>query len=346
MKITLLNHSSLLLEVDDAFLVTDPWVVDPAFGSWLPTFPAAIDPTALLALGSRLTVVISHLHGDHFDASFLSCLDPSTKICVPKFKSHHMVERLCSLGLENVTELIRSPGARIGPWTMSAFDSRKSDVDATVVIRTETAGVIHGNDNWERWHPDDLALLRDLLADLDHAAIMNCSQANSASGYPLNYESFDFKRQDELLIQKVQRMCASGMQNSSDLGLTRWYPYAGYSSVFVKNHDEYRSRSIFPTPDRLRNLMSRPLLGVEAPPDVEIADFLPGDSVRLPSHELSPGFIRRAEIDLSRYREASDRLLRATGAVDTCETFSLHQSTSRESAHRQLLALLGDVHLA
>lgn len=322
MKVTFINHASLLLESDDSFLLTDPWVAAPAFGSWLPTFPPAIDPVALLSLGSRLTIVLSHFHGDHFDPDFLSCLDPTTRICLPRFRSRAMFRRLQQMGFNSITELTQDNWTLISSWNLLSVVSRKSDVDATVVIRTSECAVIHGNDNWECWHDEDLELIRFSLADINRSAIMNCSQANSASGYPLNYETFDIEQQSELLRQKVHRMCVSGMQNSRKLGLSLWYPYAGYASIFVKGHEEYLTRSIFPVPDQLRNLLKVCDTNPKGTDGVDIADFLPGDSVELKTGTVIPGFIRRTRLDLNRYREASSAFLRSINAVNRCETYA------------------------
>jgi len=344
MKVTYINHASLLLESDNSFILTDPWISTPAFGSWLPTFPPAIDPVALLSLGSRLTVVLSHFHGDHFDPAFLSCLDSTTRICIPRFNSRVMIQRLQRMGFENTVELTHGSETSISSWNLLSVVSRKSDVDATIVIRTRDCAVIHGNDNWELWHDEDLELIRTSLADIKRSGIMNCSQANSASGYPLNYETFDADQQRELLRQKVFRMCISGIQNSRNLGLSNWYPYAGYASVFVKNHEEYLTRSIFPVPDELRNLLK----AYETNPKfakIEIADFLPGDTVDLKTGAVIPGFIRRTRLDLNRYRQASSAFLRSINAVNRCETYidNNRPLTSHKLALNQLNDLLNDI---
>lgn len=342
MKVDYINHASLLLEADGSFILTDPWISKPAFGSWLPTFPPAIDPVALLSLGSRLTVVLSHFHGDHFDPEFLSCLDSTTRICIPRFNSRAMVQRLRRMGFDNTVELTQDNWTSISSWNLLSVVSRKSDVDATIVIRTSDCAVIHGNDNWERWHDEDLELIRISLADINRSGIMNCSQANSASGYPLNYETFDADQQSELLRQKVHRMCVSGIQNSRNLGLSRWYPYAGYASVFVKDHEEYLTRSIFPIPDELRNLLRAYETNSKETDGTDIADFLPGDSVDLKTGAVTPGFIRRTRLDLNRYRQASSAFLRSTNAVNRCETYA---STNGPLPSQKLTSNLLDIFL-
>lgn len=343
MRVTFVNHSSLLLEHEGTFLITDPWIGTPAFGSWLPTFPPSIDPAAIIALGPRLSLVISHLHGDHFDEQFIDCVDRSTTVIIPTFHSRHLAGRLATMGFSRVVEVDRDWREVSGGWRVLAFTSRKSDVDATVVVRTKDCAIIHGNDNWERWHEDDLSLVRDRLSDLDRHAVMYCSQANSASGYPLNYETFTRDQKQRLLAQKVARMCTAAMANCNDLGLTTWYPYAGYSSVFVRGHDEYRTDAIFATPTRLRELIRRLEPQVPFASEVTIAEFLPGDLVELPRGTTTAGFISRTGVNLEEYRRASDRLLFATGAVEKCETFRTLPSLDPGLATSYLQTLLQDI---
>ena len=55
-----LNHSSVLIKYEDCYLLCDPWYQQPAFGSWLPAPPPFVHPVYLAALGSKLSILISH----------------------------------------------------------------------------------------------------------------------------------------------------------------------------------------------------------------------------------------------------------------------------------------------
>jgi L-ascorbate metabolism protein UlaG (beta-lactamase superfamily) len=35
MKITAINHASILIEEDGNFILTDPWYISPAFANWV-----------------------------------------------------------------------------------------------------------------------------------------------------------------------------------------------------------------------------------------------------------------------------------------------------------------------
>jgi len=67
MKITLINHSSLLFKFKKNFILTDFWNTTPAFGSWLPSALPFFNPTYLASLSfeKNFYLAISHAHDDH-----------------------------------------------------------------------------------------------------------------------------------------------------------------------------------------------------------------------------------------------------------------------------------------
>ena len=49
-SVTFLNHASVLINLDDTYILTDPWYDSPAFGSWLSTPPMLFNPVYLISL--------------------------------------------------------------------------------------------------------------------------------------------------------------------------------------------------------------------------------------------------------------------------------------------------------
>ncbi len=78
-RITFLGHSTVLLEIGGARLLTDP-VLRPRVLHLRRHGPAPA-PAALADLDG---VLISHLHGDHFDPPSLRLLDRATPVVVPR----------------------------------------------------------------------------------------------------------------------------------------------------------------------------------------------------------------------------------------------------------------------
>ena len=90
MKITLINHSSLLFKFKESIVLTDFWNTSPAFGSWLPSALPFYNPTYLASLSyeDNFYLVISHAHDDHMDNDFLGkYFNKNMKIIINEFPS-------------------------------------------------------------------------------------------------------------------------------------------------------------------------------------------------------------------------------------------------------------------
>ena len=88
-NIKFINHSSVLIQYEQNFVLTDPWYDKPAFGSWLPNPPSSVHPAYLVALSQstvNFTIAISHGHDDHLDDLFLSLFPKNINILIPKYK--------------------------------------------------------------------------------------------------------------------------------------------------------------------------------------------------------------------------------------------------------------------
>jgi L-ascorbate metabolism protein UlaG (beta-lactamase superfamily) len=85
-RLTWLGHSTVLLELDGARVVTDPLLMRRAAHLWrsapLPDFDARAD-----------VVAVSHMHWDHFDTRSLARLAPGAVLVVPR-GAERLVRRL------------------------------------------------------------------------------------------------------------------------------------------------------------------------------------------------------------------------------------------------------------
>ena len=93
-SVMFINHASLLIKKGDRYLLTDPWHQRVAFGSWLPTFAQYVHPTYLAALGSKLSILISHGHDDHCDDDLLRIFDKDVEIVTADFNAPSVLNRL------------------------------------------------------------------------------------------------------------------------------------------------------------------------------------------------------------------------------------------------------------
>ncbi len=102
MRATSLGHAGILIEARQATVVCDPWFVPAFFGSWF-VFPRndRLPPDLLARLERPDFLYLSHLHGDHFDESWLrDHIDRSTTVLLPDYPTDELEERCRALGFE------------------------------------------------------------------------------------------------------------------------------------------------------------------------------------------------------------------------------------------------------
>jgi hypothetical protein len=285
-KVLFQNHSSLLLQYGDSYLLTDPWYNQPAFGSWLPSLPPYIHPSYLAALGERLSILVSHGHDDHLDDRLLGIFNKETRIVTGNFKSPSVINRLKRLGFENIVT-VGEDEQLVGELLISSYIvSDFSHDDAAYLIRNSEGAVIHANDNWHEFIKPHEELIKDRTKDYAKSSILLFSQTNSASGYPLNYRNFNSSEKQRLLKEKVSKMVCGALNNAKTLGIDRMFSYAGFATAYVKGKN-YAEEGLFPTAKYLAKLLENHAISSE----VTIPELYPGDSINLPGGEIVKAFV-------------------------------------------------------
>ena len=167
MKVTLVNHSSLLFKIGEreSTILTDFWNTSPAFGSWLPSALPFFNPVYLASLSyeKEFYLTLSHAHDDHFDDYFLkNYFNKKMKIVIHEFRSPSLKRRLNNLGFENI--IIIPAGKTIsfeGFEVISVFDETISNDDAAIAFRDNNYSIYHGNDNWFKLNEYNLIRLKE-----------------------------------------------------------------------------------------------------------------------------------------------------------------------------------------
>tara|TARA_Y100000996_G_scaffold344283_1_gene282009 strand:- start:83 stop:1456 length:1374 start_codon:yes stop_codon:yes gene_type:complete len=315
MRILFQNHSSLLLELDGNYLLTDPWYNQPAFGSWLPSFAPYVHPSYLAALGDKLTVLISHGHDDHFDDRLLSTFDKKTKFITADFKAPSVINRVKRLGFGDITT-IGEKEVNIGKFTVSSYVVEDfSHDDAAYMIRTNTGAVIHANDNWNEFTINHKDIINKRISNYDKDSVLLFSQTNSASGYPLNYKNFSDSEKQSILKSKVAKMVQGGLKNAESLGLNKIFSYAGYATSYVKDKN-YHKEGLFPTAKFLKDLLKSESIET----NIDIIDLYPGDYINLPKGDISKAFVN-GYTDQN-IKMTTDTFYHVYGNIDECISYS------------------------
>jgi N-acyl-phosphatidylethanolamine-hydrolysing phospholipase D len=119
MKITMLGHATLIIEMDGKKILTDPWLTEPLYWGQL-CHSGSFKPKKLPRLD---LILVSHGHEDHFDPKTLSRISKNTPVIIFKsyeklarnagFKEIHPVQNGDTFSLDGV-EIKTLPGKHIG----------------------------------------------------------------------------------------------------------------------------------------------------------------------------------------------------------------------------------------
>lgn len=209
------SHASVLIRSGEDLFLTDPWY-GVAFSSWSPHPVPAINPDMLIGLAKsgRLRVIVSHGHGDHFDADFLAKLG-DCPIYVPKFRDGHMARLLPN------AVVIDGP-TRAGGCVLNSWEAAHS---AVVSIDTPDCNIFHGNDVYAL--PDETIDEIDRYHD-DGRPRFYMGQGGSASGWPLRYRYAD----RDVRAQAKHAATLKGLHAlATRLHATAALPYACFARV-------------------------------------------------------------------------------------------------------------------
>ena len=255
MKVTLINHSSLLLKFKKSTILTDFWNTSPAFGSWLPSALPFYNPTYLASLSfeDNFYLTISHAHDDHIDDYFLEkYFNKQMKIIINEFPSPSLKRRLNKMGFENIILVPKNDKVTFEDFeAISIFDESISNDDAGISFRDDKYCIHHGNDNWFKLKQDNLDKLKHFSKN---RKFLYCSQTNSAAGHPITYPQYG-KDVQEVLKDKVKKMVVTGFQNVGNLNADYFLPYAGFSKSYVKNKN-YHLTAFDPTFKNLKEMIN------------------------------------------------------------------------------------------
>ena len=226
------NHASLLLGDGGQYLLTDPWYISPAFGSWTqhPSPPAETIREIFEIPADRLSVLVSHGHDDHFDDYLFRHQFSRSLFLIPDFGNgslRNRVER--ATGSSNILPIGDAP-LDVGPFRISRYiDRHFTGYDAIVVIEFASLTLVHANDNWHL-QPADLIhqVLTQISAD---KPIVYCSQVGIADAFPVAYPQIENADAASVIRSRVDEQCAAVSTNALALGANEVFVYANESRI-------------------------------------------------------------------------------------------------------------------
>jgi L-ascorbate metabolism protein UlaG (beta-lactamase superfamily) len=133
MRLTLVGHATVLIELDGVRLLTDPLLRDRT------AFLRTPGRTLASEWSERLdAVLLSHFHRDHYDRPSLRRLDPSLRVIGPSGAQG----RLRRLGRANVEELEPGQSTTVGPLTVRATPALHGRIPTSLPLGSAAVGFV------------------------------------------------------------------------------------------------------------------------------------------------------------------------------------------------------------
>ncbi len=158
MKITYVAHASLLLETQDATVITDPWFNGPAYYNQWHVFPKPVDTSFT---GKATHVVLTHGHEDHFHPPTLSLINKKAQVYFPYVWKSGAVERLRSIGFSDVKESMSFETITLGKDFTVTYVA--NGLDAFTVYQYKNTTILNLNDSLNASHKSFLGLFGDII---------------------------------------------------------------------------------------------------------------------------------------------------------------------------------------
>lgn len=140
MKITMLGHATLLIEVDGKRIITDPWLTDPLYFGQL-RHPGGFQ--SFQELPAIDLVLVSHGHKDHFDPGTLKMIAQQTPVVI--FKGYKKTAQ--KAGFTNIHPLQPGDVYFDGTMDIMALPGKHPGGIATFMIQSKEGKVYFGGDS-------------------------------------------------------------------------------------------------------------------------------------------------------------------------------------------------------
>ena len=328
-NIKFINHSSILIQDNQNFILTDPWYEKPAFGSWLPAPPCSIHPSYLVALSKTVEnfiLAISHGHDDHLDDSFLSLFPKKTKVLIPKYKSPGLISRLKRNNFTNIFQADES-GIVLGGFVFKSYINPKiCPDDAIITIEGSENFIIHANDNWQKLEKEVLSKIIKDSKKYTPEEKLYMSQCNIADGWPYIYR--DYSESEKTLIHKnrVTNIIVNTLQNATMVDCKYFLNYAGHASIFVDGVPYLKKASSYVSNKTVKKIANL------AGSNIDILDMIPGDSFdfkkitnQFSGIFLEDSIIKEASLD---FYEKYEKYLK-------CDTFNKDRESEKDNISKE-----------
>jgi len=324
-KIKIIGHAALLIEVAGLRILTDPWWEGPSYhGQWFPYPLPAADPSTVRNIDY---VYISHGHEDHLHESTLKLVPKSAVVLLPYLLEPGLPDYLKSMGFDRVVECPFGQPIPLGNQVTATLYNNEDD--SLLILEGEGEVLVNGND---ALHAEKAAVIEHFCRQIKRrhpridymfmgyggaAWFPNCVYFTDAPGfYDPAFREFLFLRNFVRIAELLRPSCA--------------IPFAA-SFALLEKENRWINGMKFSVPDPSRALKA---------PGVQSFYLMPGDSIDsghiLRRKEGRPS-AQEAVNDIGNiYRKSIEALdFPAPLAPEWIESFSrnLQDHAGRRSAH-------------
>jgi CMP-N-acetylneuraminate monooxygenase len=241
-------HACVLLQGGETSLLTDPWLVGPAFGNswWL---GHAVDADLWLERAAQVDAIyISHSHEDHANAYSLRALaerNPDVRVLAGDVGVEAVA---ASAGLRNVEIVPFGEWVEIGPEMrlMILRDALMKEIDTCCVIDYKGHLVVNTND-CSRPNGNHLP---DKNVD-----VLLTDFAGGSSCYPHCYLNYSDEASRALANQRCAKLLQKNIRIARQVRPKVYVPFAGFYSAAAD--PDLESRTVYNTPEKAVTAVTR-----------------------------------------------------------------------------------------
>ena len=263
------SHACIELKYEGKSLLTDPWLVSPAyFGSWH-LFPRpSVTPETL----HPDAIIITHPHPDHFHPETMARFNRELPIFFPKFHSRFIDRTLDRLGFLNLKPTLFGEDVEISDNFKFKFLQPQSFwEDSSVLV---TAG------DWTWLNQNDAgSILDDSQVPLE-IDLLSTSFDQGASGYPLTWENINTELKPKLMELSKTRMLRLLPARADQVSARYFLPFAGHWRLGLSEHKHYSE--MIPHTKLAEVTQAFSNFGTTC----EVLELLPGDNYDFRSNRL------------------------------------------------------------
>jgi CMP-N-acetylneuraminate monooxygenase len=258
LSITLQSHSCLEFRYKEYSLLTDPWLVGPAFsGGWM-LYP---EPKIRVQDVRPSAIAISHEHSDHFHIETLRYLDHSIPIFCPDFPNERIQQQLDAEGFFNICVVPFGETVHLNSSIkLTFFEPISVWNDSLMLIEIENFRMLNAN---------DAGLNKRIATQIGPVDAFASAFGAGASGYPLTWTHINDEKKIEVCERARQGNLAMLQQAMSLYQAQYLLPYASHWHLWHPSHERLFPLFTMNTLDDVVQYMKGTM--------IDVIDLLPGE---------------------------------------------------------------------